>query len=147
MTNATVLPSRNTDYGFFGTLTTCPERDRRTSEVWILTSRLIAQAVNATSEEEMIGIRDFLDSRSGRHFADEVVGALQCGAPDCEAAIAAAIAKWQDWRIAPGFRMRARAMFRSWPIRFQIAVTKRTLIGSTNLSTETAQSMNAIASI
>ena len=99
MTTATVLPSRNTDYGFFGTLTTCPERDRRTGEVWILASSLIAQAVNATSEEEMIGIRDFLDSRSGRHFADEVVGALQCGAPDCEAAIAAAIAKWQDWRI------------------------------------------------
>lgn len=74
MTNATVLPSRNTDYGFFGTLTNCPERDRRTSEVWLLASRLIAQAVNATSEEEMIGIRDFLDSRSGRHFADEVVG-------------------------------------------------------------------------
>lgn len=99
MTNAAILPSRNTDYGFFGTLTTCPERDRRTSEVWSLASGRIAQAVNATSEEEMIGIRDFLDSRSGRHFADEVVGALHCGAPDCEAAIAAAIAKWQDWRI------------------------------------------------
>ena len=79
MSNHTVLPSRNTDYGFFGTLTTCPERDRRTSEVWSLASRLIAQAVNGTSEEEMIDIRDFLDSRSGRHFADEVVGALQWG--------------------------------------------------------------------
>jgi hypothetical protein len=99
MTTATVFHTRNTDYGFFGTLTTCPERDRRTSEVWSLASRLIAQAVNATSEEEMIGIRDFLDSRSGRHFADEFVGALQCGAPDCETAIAAAIAKWQDRRI------------------------------------------------
>jgi hypothetical protein len=98
--NATVLASRNTDYGFFRTLNTCPERDRRTSEIWILASRLIAQAVIATSKEEMIGIREFLDSRSGLHFADEVVGALQCGAPDCEAAIAAAITKWQDWRIS-----------------------------------------------
>ena len=100
MINATVLASRNTDYGFFRTLNTCPERDRRTSEICILASRLIAQAVIATSEEEMIGIREFLDSRSGLHFADEVVGALQCGAPDCEAAIAAAITKWQDWRIS-----------------------------------------------
>jgi len=78
--NATVLASRNTDYGFFRTLNTCPERDRRTSEIWILASRLIAQAVIATSKEEMIGIREFLDSRLGLHFADEVVGVLQCRA-------------------------------------------------------------------
>ena len=28
-----ILPSRNPDYGFFGTLTTCPQRDRRSVEV------------------------------------------------------------------------------------------------------------------
>ena len=94
MTNATVLPSRNTDYGFFGTLTTCPERDRRTSEVWILANRLIAQAVNATSEEEMIGIRDFLDSRSGRHFADEVVGMIVAACPILFVVYVALAVRW-----------------------------------------------------
>ena len=74
MTRHPILPSRNEDYGFFRTLTVCPERDRRSSEVWTLASRLIAEAIYADSEDEMIGIRDFLDSRTGRHFAGDVVG-------------------------------------------------------------------------
>ena len=74
MTTHPILPSRNEDYGFFRTLTVCPERDRRSAEVWMLASRLIAEAIGASSEDEMIGIRDFLDSRIGRHFADDVVG-------------------------------------------------------------------------
>ena len=100
MTTHPILPSRNEDYGFFRTLTVCPQRDRRSSEVWTLASRLIAEAIHADSEDEMIGIRDFLDSRMGRHFADDVVDALQSGASDSAAAITAAIAKWQDWRIS-----------------------------------------------
>ena len=100
MTKQPVLPSRNEDYGFFGTMTCCAERDRRSSEVWTLASRLIAEAIQADSEDEMIGIRDFLDSRRGRHFADDVAGTLQSGTADSESAITAAIANWQDWRIS-----------------------------------------------
>ena len=95
----TILPSRNEDFGFFGTITRCKLRERRSAEVWTLASRLIAAAIGADSAEERIGIRDFLDSRMGRHFADDVTGALQGGAPDSEAAIKAAIRTWQDWRI------------------------------------------------
>ena len=95
----TILPSRNEDHGFFGTITLCKLRERRSAEVWTLASRLIAAAIGADSAEESIGIRDFLDSRLGRHFADDVTGALQGGAPDSEAAIKAAIRTWQDWRI------------------------------------------------
>ena len=95
----TILPSRNEDFGFFGTITLCKLRERRSAEVWTLASRLIAAAIGADSAEESIGIRDFLDSRLGRHFADDVTGALQGGAPDSEAAIKAAIRTWQDWRI------------------------------------------------
>ena len=40
MTTPAILPSRNTDHGFFGTLTTCPERDRRSVEVWVLAATL-----------------------------------------------------------------------------------------------------------
>jgi hypothetical protein len=95
-----ILPSRNESHGFFGTLTNCPLRERRSAEVWILASRLIATAIRVDSADERIGVRDFLDSRMGRHFADDVVGALQCGAADSEIAITSAIRKWQGWRIS-----------------------------------------------
>ena len=100
MTTPAILPSRNPDHGFFGTLTTCPERDRRSVEVWVLASTLIAKAIRATTEEEMIGIRDFLDSRMGRHFADDVVGNMVGCKIDSETAIRSAIRRWQDWRIS-----------------------------------------------
>ena len=99
MTKHHILPSRNEAYGFFGIMTRCPERDRRSVEVWTLASRLIAEAISADSEDEMIGIRDFLDSRMGRHFADDVVGTLTGGNITLEAAIASAIHRWQGWRI------------------------------------------------
>jgi len=94
-----ILPSRNEDYGFFRTLTVCPQRDRRSTEVWTLASRLIAEAIHAESEDEMIGIRDFLDSRIGRHFADDVVGNMTGCNIALEAAIASAIRRWQGWCI------------------------------------------------
>ena len=99
MTKHPCLPSRNEDYGFFRTLTVCPQRDRRSAEVWNLASRLIAEALGASSEDEMIGIRDFLDSRIGRHFADDVVGNMTGCNIGLEPAIAAAIRRWQGWRI------------------------------------------------
>ena len=100
MTSHTILPSRNEDYGFFQTLTNCPLRDRRSDEVWALASKLIATAMHVDSEDEMIGIRNFLDSRMGRHFADDVVSALQNGALDSETAISSAICRWQGWCIS-----------------------------------------------
>lgn len=100
MTHTAIPPSRNEDHGFFGTITACALRERRSTEVWALASQRIAEAVQATSDEERIGIRDFLDSRMGRHFADDVVGALMRGAPDSAAAIACAIRRWQGWVIS-----------------------------------------------
>ena len=99
MTTHPILPSRNEDYGFFRALTVCPQRDRPSAEVWTLASRLIAEAIHADSEDEMIGIRDFLDSRIGRHFADDVVGNMTGCNIELEPAIAAAIRRWQGWRI------------------------------------------------
>jgi len=100
MTTPAILPSRNEDYGFFRTLTVCPERDRPSTEVWNLASRLIAEAIHGNSEDEMIGIRDFLDSRMGRHFADDVVGNMTGCNIGPEPAIASAIRRWQDWCIS-----------------------------------------------
>ena len=100
ITTHPILPSRNEDYGFFRTLTVCPQRDRCSAEVWTLASRLIAAAIGTDSEDEMIGIRDFLDSRMGRHFADDVVGNMMGCNIDTETAVASAIRSWQDWRIS-----------------------------------------------
>jgi hypothetical protein len=100
MTTHPILPSRNEDFGFYRTLTICPQRDRRSTEVWALASRLIAEAIRADSDEERVGIRDFLDSRMGRHFADDVVGNMVGCKIDSETAIRSAIRRWQDWRIS-----------------------------------------------
>jgi len=100
MTTHPIQPSRNEDFGFFGTITICALRDRRSADVWTLASRLIAEVIRADSEDEMIGIRDFLDSRMGRHFADDVVGNMTGCNIDLEAAITSAIRRWQDWRIS-----------------------------------------------
>ena len=44
------------------------------------------------------GVRDFLDFRHGRHFADDVANGLCTGAP-LATAIDTAIACWMGWRI------------------------------------------------
>ena len=100
MTKHPALPSRNEDHGFFGTLTSCPQRDHRSAEVWTVAATLIAAAIGANSEDEMIGIRDFLDSRMGRHFADDVTGNMTGCNIDSETAIKSTIRRWQDWRIS-----------------------------------------------
>jgi hypothetical protein len=100
MTKHPILPSRNEDFGFYATLTICPLRDRTSADVWTLASRLIAEAIRAGSEDEMIGIRDFLDSRMGRHFADDVVSNMTGCNIGCEVAITSTIRTWQGWRIS-----------------------------------------------
>jgi len=99
MTTFTIKPSCNKDHGFLRTLTVCPQRDRTSDDVWALASTLIAKAIRASTEEEMNGIRDFLDSRMGRHFADDIVGNMTGCNIGLEAAIAAVIRRWQGWRI------------------------------------------------
>ena len=100
MTTFTIKPSCNKDHGLLRTLTVCPQRDRTSDDVWALASTLIAKAIRASTEEEMNGIRDFLDSRMGRHFADDVVGNMVGCKIDSEAAIKSSIRTWQDWRIS-----------------------------------------------
>ena len=59
---------------------------------------MIAAETDAAPE----AVRDFLDSRHGRHFADDVLSALtDLGAHRLEAAIEAATVRWQAWRIGP----------------------------------------------
>ena len=90
MTTAT-LPTRNEAWGFFGTMT---QLDADAHQAWNAASAMIAAQTDASPE----GVRDFLDSRHGRHFADDVANGLHAGL-GLEAAIEAAIDRWQGWRI------------------------------------------------
>ena len=90
MTTAT-LATRNEAWGFFGTMT---QMDVDAQRAWEIASTLIAAATDASPE----GVRDFLDSRHGRHFADEVSNALHEGHA-LATAIEQAVARWQGWRI------------------------------------------------
>ena len=85
-----VPPSRNTEWGFSGTI-----RHRADPEpAWQQAVTAITRATACAPNE----VRDFLDSRHGRHFADEVANFLVGGAAVSDA-IAAATAKWMGWTI------------------------------------------------
>ena len=87
----TILPTRNDAWGFFGTMQTAGADQM---QAWNAASAMIAAATDASPE----GVRDFLDSRHGRHFADDVAGQLSKGL-GLEEAIEAAVARWMGWRI------------------------------------------------
>ena len=87
----TILPTRNEAWGFFGTMQTAGADPM---QAWNAASAMIAAATDAAPE----GVRDFLDSRHGRHFADDVAGEL-CKGLGLEEAIEAAVARWMGWRI------------------------------------------------
>ena len=89
-TAATILPTNKEAWGFFGTI----RHDADPTEAWELASTLIAETTGCSAE----GVRDFLDSRHGRHFADEVANGLAAG-DELGAAIARAIDRWMGWRI------------------------------------------------
>ena len=92
------LPTRNAEYGFYGSITTTPLRDRTSDACWELATTRIAIATDCKSDTEMEGVRDFLDSRMGRHFGDEMVGRMSRGA-SIEHALNATIDQWCKWTI------------------------------------------------
>ena len=91
----TILPTRNTEWGFFGTIDRI-EHDLAADapKAWTPASQAIAAATGVSPE----GVRDFLDSRHGRHFADDVANALARG-DTLKDAIDAAVARWMSWTI------------------------------------------------
>ena len=91
----TILPTRNTDWGFWGSIAHS-HYDLATdaAAAWEIASRRIAETTEASPE----GVRDFLDSRYGRHFGDDVANEIWTGA-SLDAAINAAITRWMLWTI------------------------------------------------
>ena len=88
----TILPTRNEAWGFWGTIRTA---GFEAHACWQATSLKLAGATGASPE----GVRDFLDSRYGRHFADMVIGMTLPATGTMETAIDAAISRHQAWRI------------------------------------------------
>lgn len=86
----TTLATRNEAWGFFGTIT----HHADPKAAWDAAFQAIAAETKDTAE----AIRDFLDSRAGRHFADSVAESLFQGL-ELEHAIEAAITEWQGWTI------------------------------------------------
>ncbi len=82
--------SDNQGWGFFGTLAHHTDADA----AWPHAITAIADATGCTPDE----VRSFLDSRHGRHFADDVANALFENLPIADA-IVAATTRWMGWTI------------------------------------------------
>jgi hypothetical protein len=86
----TAIASTNEARGFFGTL----GQHAEPNQAWALAVAGITKSTGRCDK----AVRDFLDSRYGRHFADEVATGL-CGGRDLPRAIDEAIERWMDLRI------------------------------------------------
>lgn len=89
----TTEASQNEGWGFFGTISQHAEP----RAAWDMAFRAIA---NATGEPSW-SVRAFLDSRYGRHFADEVAMHMTDDASRNSVAIDMAIDRWMRWTISP----------------------------------------------
>jgi len=88
---ASILPTRNESWGFYGATAGFTDADA----AWGIAFPAVAKATDATAD----GVRDFLDSRHGRHFADDVHNGVHAGLA-LEPAMDAAITRWMGWTIS-----------------------------------------------
>ena len=88
--NAThsIPATQNAFWGFWGTM------QENANAAWPLAMNAIAQATG----QPLDSVRLFLDSRHGRHFADDVHNALYRGLQLADA-INAATQQWMCWKI------------------------------------------------
>jgi hypothetical protein len=89
MTNHPHIPTtQNTEWGFFGSM------DVQAETAWPIAMTAISDATG----EPLASVRIFLDSRHGRHFADDVLNRQHEGHA-LPQAIHAATRQWMDWKI------------------------------------------------
>ena len=86
--HAQIPASQNESWGFTGTL------NEHATAAWPIAMTAIS---NATCQP-LESVRTFLDSRHGRHFADDVLNELHAGA-NLHDAIHAATQRWMGWTI------------------------------------------------
>ena len=89
MNTTTQIPAtQNESWGFYGTM------NEHAEAAWPLAMTAISDATSQPLES----VRIFLDSRHGRHFADDVQNGLYAGATLADA-IEQATARWMGWTI------------------------------------------------
>jgi hypothetical protein len=89
MNTTTQTPATQNDaWGFYGTM------NEQAEAAWPLAMTAISDATCQPLES----VRTFLDSRHGRHFADDVQNGLYAGASLADA-IAQATQRWMGWTI------------------------------------------------
>lgn len=88
MTTKQIPAAQNDAWGFYGTM------NEHAEAAWPLAMTAISDATGQPLES----VRTFLDSRHGRHFADDVQNSLYAGANLADA-IAQATARWMGWTI------------------------------------------------
>ena len=87
-TQQTIPATQNEAWGFFGTMNDNAEA------AWPIAMTAISDATGQPLES----VRLFLDSRHGRHFADDVLNQLHAGHPLADA-IHAATQQWMNWKV------------------------------------------------
>lgn len=93
--NALAKPATtNPDWGFWGIMSGNTDPAGDPANAW----ELAMEAIGAATHCPDTAVRDFLDSRHGRHFADDVAGGLFTGI-DLAAAVTAAVERWMGWTI------------------------------------------------
>ena len=89
MTTTNTIPATQNDaWGFFGTM------DEHAQAAWLIAMTAISDATCQPLES----VRVFLDSRHGRHFADDVLNEMLRG-QTIQQAINAAVTRWMGWTI------------------------------------------------
>ena len=88
MTTNHIPATQNTDWGFWGTM------NEHASAAWPLAMVAISNA----TDQPLESVRIFLDSRHGRHFADDVQNGLYEG-KTLQDAINTATGRWMGWTI------------------------------------------------
>ena len=88
MNQATLPTTQNPDFGFWGTLY------EQAEHAWPIAIKIISD----TTQQPPESVRAFLDSRLGRHFADDIVNFLNTNTP-LDRAIQQATQRWMAWRV------------------------------------------------
>ena len=87
-TNNQIPATQNNAWGFWGTM------ESQADAAWPLAMTAISDATSQPLESARV----FLDSRHGRHFADDVLNQLRAGHALADA-INAATQQWMGWKI------------------------------------------------
>lgn len=89
--------TNNKSYGFWGTMRL--EGEEMAEQAWPLASKAIAESTGENAES----VQAFLDSRYGRHFADDVHNGLFQG-KNLNESINAATNRWMGWKLSKADR-------------------------------------------